>query len=141
MSQSTAFSDLHVILSEISTSLKRIADALEVQPVKVAKPKAAPATSLFGENEDRAVRGKKAARPMPQPFPMTDKHKAFAVERGIVAQAAEYQFERFKSHHGAKGSVFASWDQAWQTWVLNQARFNGTAPTTRPTNDGMDGRI
>ena len=61
--------------------------------------------------------------------------------RGIVGRAAEYQFERFKSHHGAKGSVFASWDQAWQTWVLNQARFNGTAPTTRPANDGMDGRI
>lgn len=120
-------------------ALERIADALEAsQPKpKAAKPKA----DLFEINAERAVRGKKPARPMPDPFPMTDKHKAFAAERGIFGRAAEYQFDRFKSHHGAKGSIFASWDQAWQTWVLNQARFSGTAPTTRPPNDGMDGRI
>lgn len=123
----------------VLSALDRIADALEAaQPKpKAAKPKA----DLFEINEERTARGKKPARPMPQPFPMTDKHKAFAAERGIVGRAAEYQFDRFKSHHGAKGSVFASWDQAWQTWVLNQARFAGTAPTTRPANDGMDGRI
>lgn len=120
-------------------ALERIADALEASK---PKPKAAkPKKDLFDVNEDRAVRGKKPVKPMPQPFPMTEKHKAFAAERGLIGKAAEYQFDRFKSHHGAKGSVFASWDQAWQTWVLNQARFNGTAPTTRPPNDGADGRI
>lgn len=119
--------------------LERIAVAVEAaQPKpKVAKPKA----DLFDVNTERAVRGKKPVRPMPDPFPMTDKHRAFAAERGIVGQTAQFQFDRFKSHHGAKGSVFASWDQAWQTWVLNQARFSGAAPTTRPANDGMDGRI
>jgi hypothetical protein len=119
--------------------LERIAAAVEAaQPKpKAAKPKA----DLFAINGEQAVRGKKPVRPMPDPFPMTEKHKAFAAERGIVGSAAQYQFERFKSHHGAKGSVFASWDQAWQTWVLNQARFNGSAPTMRPPNDGMDGRI
>lgn len=120
--------------------LARIADSLEAirpKPKKVPKPK----SDLFDLNEDRVFRGKKPVKPMPQPFPMTEKHRAFAAERGIVGQAAEYQFERFKSHHGAKGSVFASWDQAWQTWVLNQLRFNGSAPQTRPPNDGMDGRI
>lgn len=119
--------------------LERIAVAVEAsQPKpKAVKPKA----DLFDVNTERAVRGKKPVRPMPDPFLMTEKHRAFAAERGIAGRAAEYQFERFKSHHGAKGSVFASWDQAWQTWVLNQARFNGTAPTVRPANDGMDGRI
>jgi hypothetical protein len=121
------------------SALERIATALEAAhpKPKAAKPKA----DLFDVNADRSVRGKKPVRPMPDPFLMTEKHKAFAAARGIVGPAAEYQFERFKSHHGAKGSAFASWDQAWQTWVLNQARFNGTAPTIRPPNDGMDGRI
>jgi len=119
--------------------LERIAVAVEAsQPKsKVAKPKA----DLFAVNSERSERGKKPVRAIPDPFPMTEKHKAFAAERGIVGSAAQFQFERFKSHHGAKGSVFASWDQAWQTWVLNQIRFSGNAPQTRPSNDGMDGRI
>lgn len=124
---------------QVLTLLTRIADAIEGKPA--AKPKAAAPVDLFAVNEERAARGKKPARPMPQPFPMTERHVSFAAERGVLGKAAEYQFERFKAHHGAKGSVFASWDQAWQTWVLNQARFNGTAPQTRPPSDGMDGRI
>lgn len=131
--------DLAETMAGILVQLTRIADAMEAaQPKpKAAKPKA----DLFDVNAERAIRGKKPARAMPDPFLMTEKHRAFAAERGIIGRAAEYQFDRFKSHHGAKGSVFASWDQAWQTWVLNQARFAGTAPTTRPANDGMDGRI
>ncbi len=123
---------------QVLALLTRIAVAVEGKPA--AKRKAGQA-DLLTFDEERAVRGKAPARPLPNPFPMTARHIEFAAERGIVGKAAEYQFERFKSHHGAKGSVFASWDQAWQTWVLNQARFNGTAPQTRPPTDGMDGRI
>jgi hypothetical protein len=119
--------------------LTRIVTAVEGK--LAAKPKAAAPVDLFAVNEDRAARGKKPTRPMPDPFPMTVRHIEFAAKNGMVGRAAEYQFDRFKAHHGAKGSVFASWDQAWQTWVLNQARFAGTAPQTRPPNDGMDGRI
>jgi len=129
--------ELSDTMSGILVQLTRIADAMEAaQPKpKPAKPKA----DLFAINSDRAVRGKKPAHPMPQPFPMTEKHRAFAAERGIVG--ADYQFDKFKAHHGAKGSVFASWDQAWQTWVLNQLRFNGTAPQQPRPEGGMDGRI
>lgn len=123
----------------VLSALDRIADALEAaQPKpKAAKPKA----DLFDVNAERAVRGKKPARAMPDPFLMTEKHRAFAAQRGLVGKAAEYQFDKFKSYHGSKGNTFVSWDQAWQTWVLKQAEFNHTAPTIRPSNDGMDGRI
>jgi hypothetical protein len=119
--------------------LTRIAVAVEGKPA--ARPKVAEPVDLFAVNEERAARGKKPARPMPQPFPMAERHVAFAAAHGMVGKAAEHQFQRFTSYHGAKGSVFASWDQAWQTWVLKQREFNGTAPQTRPPSDGMDGRI
>lgn len=97
--------------------------------------------SLFAaENEDRAIRGKKPLRPMPEPFPMTDKHREFAANKGFTN--AEFIFDQFKSHHRAKGSQFALWDSAWQTWILNQVKFNGGAPQQpRPPGSGGDGRI
>lgn len=131
--------DLAETMAGILAQLTRIANAMEAsQPKpKAAKPKA----DLFDVNAERAIRGKKPARAMPDPFLMTEKHRAFAAERGIVGRAAEHQFDKFKSYHGAKGNTFVSWDQAWQTWVLKHTEFSGTAPTVRPPNDGMDGRI
>lgn len=94
---------------------------------------------LFAEPDDRAVRGKKPLIAMPEPFPMTDKHRAFAAERGFPN--AQFMFDQFKAHHRAKGSRFAAWDSAWQTWILNQVKFNGGDPQPRPPNHGSDGRI
>lgn len=120
--------------TRILSALERIADALEA-----VKPKAKPKAELFEISEARAARGKKPARVMPEPFSMTSKH--YEIAKNISRAEAEYQFSKFKAHHGAKGSAFVSWDQAWQTWVLNQMRFNGTAPQQPRPAGGLDGRI
>ena len=33
------------------------------------------------------------------------------------------EYEHFKDHHLAKGSLFKSWDAAWRTWCHNGTRF------------------
>lgn len=39
------------------------------------------------------------------------------------------EFEKFQDHHKAHGSLMASWDAAFRTWIRNAPRF---APTPRP---------
>jgi hypothetical protein len=127
------------VLNGILLQLTRIADAMEAAGPKLGKSKkASTVADLLGEP---AGRKKNVESAIPEHFPMTEKHRSFAAERGLIGKAAEFEFDSFKSWHGAKGTKYVSWDQAWQTWVLKRARFNGTAPLTRPTNDGMDGRI
>ncbi len=37
---------------------------------------------------------------------------------------APFQAERFRNHHGAKGSVFANWDQAFRSWLDKALEFS-----------------
>ena len=37
-------------------------------------------------------------------------------------------FENFKNHHGAKGSEFANWSMAFNTWINNEIKFNNLQP-------------
>lgn len=67
---------------------------------------------------------KKSRLPMPDIFPMTDRHRAYAAERGFVGVRADQLFAAFKNHHGANGSAFANWDMAWNKWVDNEIKFN-----------------
>ena len=111
-------------------------DLLERIAVAVERKK--PAAKQPDLLDDRALQGKKPLTAMPEPFLMTEQHRAFARARGF--QKPDFMFDQFKSHHRAKGSRFAVWDSAWQTWVLNQVKFNGGAPQpTRPPE--TDGRI
>lgn len=131
-------SDLAEIMSGILSELTRIADALEAsQPKpKAAKPKA----DLFDVNAERAVRGKKPARAMPEGFHLNGELRAFAAKNGFAV--CDFMFDQFIAYHQRQGSRFVDWEAAWRTWVLNQVKFSGGAPQQpRPSNDGMDGRI
>lgn len=59
-------------------------------------------------------------RPWPEDLKLTDKHRAFAEQGGLDAGM---EWGAFKDHHLAKGSRFADWDRAWQTWCRNAFRF------------------
>lgn len=51
-----------------------------------------------------------------------------------------HQFEKFKSHHTARGNKFADWQAAWKTWVLNSKEFgHGNRPAASPghSSDGL----
>lgn len=104
---------------------------------------------LRGADAPPATRAsrRKPARPMPDIFPMSEKHREYAEARGFKYEIppsftnfkarpgpAQQMFEAFKNHHQAKGSVFADWDAAWRTWVNNQVAFNAQRPATRAGN-------
>jgi hypothetical protein len=113
--------------------LARIATAVEAK-----KPKAK-AINLFGEDADRALRGKKPLQPMPEGFHLNGKLREFAKTNGFVK--CDFMFDQFKAHHNAKGSKFVDWEAAWRTWVLNQVKFNGGAPQQPRPEGAGDGRI
>ena len=78
---------------------------------------------------------------MPAEYPMTDRHKKYAVERGLANGYAETIFENFKNHHAAKGTVMLDWDAAWRTWVGNEIKFSAGRvpqnPKQAPPRPGM----
>ncbi len=68
---------------------------------------------------------------------MTDKHLKFAAERGFSEDRARAMFEKFRLHHGAKGSLFLKWDLVWNTWVINQIEFAKKEPAARYDGEGI----
>ncbi len=63
-------------------------------------------------------------RKIPDVFPLTNELKEYALKKGIFKNEVEGLFERFKKSHGSKGTVMLKWDMAWQTWVLNEIKWN-----------------
>ena len=61
---------------------------------------------------------------IPKSFPMTDRHRKYAAERGLSGSYADNIFENFRNHHAAKGTLMLDWDWAWQTWVGNEVKYN-----------------
>jgi hypothetical protein len=55
----------------------------------------------------------------PDEFPITDRMKEWAGEKGVKPQDLADQTERFLDHHRKVGSLFADWTAAWRTWMRN----------------------
>lgn len=76
---------------------------------------------------------KSQKRAMPEDFAPTEKHQALANELGVSLQE---EFLKFTDHHLSKGSVFADWGRALNTWLRNASEFkrgqqrNQTPPKT-----------
>lgn len=92
-------------------------------------------------SEEKPSKPKKKRNTIPAEYPMTDRHKQYAAERGLAVGYAVGIFENFKNHHAAKGSVMLDWDAAWRTWVGNELKFSaGRAPQNpkqAPPRPGM----
>lgn len=61
---------------------------------------------------------------LPDDFVLTDEMRSYAVAQGMPAQEVDGEFEAFRNHHTAHGSLMANWAAAWQTWCRNYRRFN-----------------
>lgn len=68
-----------------------------------------------------------------QPNETQRRHAAESV--GMTPAVFRSEWQRFRDHHRAKGSVMADWDAAWRTWCANWTRFNGK-PEPQPAADG-----
>lgn len=77
---------------------------------------------------DAKQRSKSKAGIVTLELEMSDRMRKFAGERGYLNGSGEALFERFRAHHAAKGSIYVSFDAAFQTWVLNELKFNQHRP-------------
>ncbi len=69
-----------------------------------------------------------------------------ANERGLDQQTFRAEWQRFRDHHRAKGSVMADWHAAWRTWLGNigkfqPARAGPAAPQQKLTYGAMLAKI
>ena len=51
----------------------------------------------------------------------------YAVSRGMPRSAVAGEFENFKNHHIARGTLSADWPASWRTWSGNYLKFGGNA--------------
>jgi len=66
----------------------------------------------LARSDSRAPRAQRAT-PWPDDFTMTEALAAIAVALGLDPV---WEWNSFKDHHGAKGSRFVRWPDAWRTW-------------------------
>lgn len=76
-----------------------------------------------GGETSKVTKAKSRQVPIPEDLAISSENLRFARERGFEADQARFMFDKFKSHHQAKGSLMVKWDAAWRTWVLNQVGF------------------
>jgi hypothetical protein len=60
----------------------------------------------------------------------------YARSKNLTDQEIANAADQFRNHHLAKGTVFASWDAGWRTWVGNFRRFSGGAMAGRTQTGG-----
>ena len=70
----------------------------------------------------------------PENFPITDKMKDYARDKGYLGDLHTLT-EKFINYHRAKGSKFSSWEAAWRNWILNELKFHPPTTST-PLNGG-----
>ncbi len=59
---------------------------------------------------------------MPEDFSPTEKHRELSQEIGVDLQE---EFQKFTDYHLSKGSLFADWGRALNTWLRNAKTFRG----------------
>tara|TARA_R110000868_G_scaffold300642_1_gene561073 strand:- start:642 stop:1571 length:930 start_codon:yes stop_codon:yes gene_type:complete len=81
--------------------------------------------SLGASKPSKPKRAKAARELIPLEMPMPDWAQAFASERGFVNGTASELWTHFTAYHASKGTLSASIQGHWRTWVQNQVKFRG----------------
>jgi uncharacterized protein YdaU (DUF1376 family) len=63
-----------------------------------------------------------------------ERNRAYSESLGMPADSFRSEWQGFRSHHRAKGSVMADWDAAWETWARNWTKFTPRAGPTAKTS-------
>lgn len=92
--------------------------------------------SLFDAPDVKPERAAPKRR-IPDGWTMKRRHETLAISLGLPTGHVQSAAERFKGHHGAKGTTFANWDQAFDNWLRNDAdRFKAGGPGVRGASPG-----
>lgn len=78
---------------------------------------------------------KKREHTLPEDMKINDRHRELASELNLNVES---EFNHFKEHHLAKGSVYTRWDMAFCTWLRNASKFS-SKKSTRLASDYMQG--
>lgn len=133
--------------AEVSNNIYNITTPVEYVERGVGKTIPSGET-LFGD-VGHAPKPKKASRALksetsrPANWSPDSKGLAFAVEKGMTPEIAQFEFDRFCARHDSQGAKFKDWDAAWRTWCLNWVKFSKSAApfngNKRPSmNDMLD---
>lgn len=88
-----------------------------------------PALILDGESGVPARKSRTKARSSLDPtWSLPEDSRQYARDRGWSEREIDFQFEKFKNHHIAKGNLMADWPAAWRTWVGNGFGPRGPSP-------------
>lgn len=91
------------------------------------------------KSQPSSKKAKTQKHAMPENFAPTEKHQALASELGVDLQE---EFLKFRDHHGSKGSTYAKWDLALNTWLRNAKAFQrGQQGTKTPAQRSAGGLI
>jgi hypothetical protein len=82
------------------------------------------ASAVVGAPRSKRNRPRSQIDPNAQP---TEADREAASTSGLDPPAFRSEWQRFRDHHRAKGSVMADWPAAWRTWLSNRKRFNGAS--------------
>lgn len=77
-----------------------------------------PQESTGEESKKKSRRARSSA--FPDDFILTPERAEYAKKLAVEPVS---EFEHFRDHHVAKGTVFRDWDAAWRNWVRNAAKF------------------
>jgi hypothetical protein len=76
-----------------------------------------------GEEKREQTPKRPRKRALPPDWSPNDQHRTYATEHGIDV---DFACSQFRDHHTAKASTFVDWDRAFNTWLRNEGRWNGT---------------
>ncbi|WGW12718.1 hypothetical protein LWF01_02805 [Saxibacter everestensis] len=73
--------------------------------------------------EGKGKEGSSRASALPSIFEVTEEMVVWAQTNAPAVTNLEFETEKFKDHHAAKGSKFKDWTRAWQTWMRNAQQY------------------
>ena len=80
-----------------------------------------PISSILNPKEEKKTNKRKTF--IPENYSLTEKHIKYAESKNITI-GIEDMFEAFCINHRKRGTQFASWYAAWQTWVRNKIQWD-----------------
>lgn len=112
-------------MDEIQTTRITVCNYMHYDPRVTHERRTSDARATTDKNDKNEKNYKyKVKVPIPTDLELTPEFISYASSKGIKNGRLPDLFEAFTIHHRKKGSKFADWYAAWQTWVRNEIKFN-----------------
>ncbi len=83
---------------------------------------------------------KKRAMSLPENWVPSDANITYAISKKFSPEEIEYEADKFRDHHLAKGTAFKDWDAGWRNWIRNAIQFGSRGPAARHSDPDATAR-